>query len=117
MTLTLPWPPSVNHYWLRNRNGSMRVSDKGLAFRDEVVRHAGLRVAMRGRLSVLLQLHQPDARARDVDNICKATLDALAHADVYETDSQIDDLRVVRVGIDRKRPRVEVTVTELGVGR
>ena len=26
MTITLPWPPSVNHYWLRNRNGSVRVS-------------------------------------------------------------------------------------------
>ena len=36
INLTLPWPPSVNHYWFRNKNGSMRVGEKGVLFRDAV---------------------------------------------------------------------------------
>jgi len=43
-----------------------------------------------------VELFPPDRRKRDVDNILKALLDALTHAGVYEDDSFIDDLRVVR---------------------
>lgn len=117
MTLALPWPPSVNHYWVRTRNGGMRVSDRGVTFRNTVtllIGAAGLGGNTRlGRLSVRLCLWQPDARRRDVDNICKATLDALAHAGVYGDDSQIDVLHVERLGVDRTNPRVNVELSEL----
>jgi len=44
-------------------------------------------------------LHPPDRRRRDLDNAMKALLDSLEHAGVYDDDSQIDDLRIVRGGI------------------
>lgn len=112
MTLTLPWPPSVNHYWLRNRNGSVRVSGAGMAFRMQVMSlYRGK--PLTGRLAVVVDLYPPDRRRRDVDNVGgKALLDALAHAGVYEDDSQIDDLHIRRREVVPPG-RVVVTVTAL----
>ena len=97
-SLTLPWPPSVNHYWLRNRNGSIRVSAAGVSFRQEVwLRCRQERISgLTGRLYVSIEAFPPDARRRDLDNILKATLDALQHGGVYKDDSQIDKLLIVR---------------------
>ncbi|MEY4713325.1 MAG: hypothetical protein RIS88_2775 [Pseudomonadota bacterium] len=38
----------------------------------------------------------PDRRRRDLDNTLKATQDAMTHAGIWDDDSQIDDLRIVR---------------------
>lgn len=38
----------------------------------------------------------PDKRKRDLDNVCKATLDALQHARLFDDDAQIDELHVER---------------------
>ena len=48
------------------------------------------------RLRVDIVACMPDKRRRDIDNLSKATLDAMAHARVYEDDSQIDDQRIHR---------------------
>lgn len=48
------------------------------------------------RVRVEIVVHGPDRRARDIDNLTKAALDALTHAQVWEDDSQIDELHVVR---------------------
>lgn len=122
MTLALPWPPSVNHYWQRNRNGGLRVGDAGVAFRGATlaaVRRSGLALGDpgRSRLRVALRAFQPDKRRRDLDNLLKATLDALAHAGVYEDDAQIDELVVVRAGVDRAAPRIEVSIVEMEPAR
>ena len=113
MILVLPWPPSVNAYW-RAFRGRTILSAEGRAYRAaaQFARRSD-RDAITGRLHVRLNLYPPDARRRDVDNSCKATLDALAHAGVYGDDSQIDYLEVVRCAIDREQPRVEVEVVEL----
>lgn len=112
MTLTLPWPPSVNHYWLRNRNGSVRVSGAGVAFRLQVMSlYRG--PTMTGRLAVVVDLYPPDKRRRDIDNVGgKALLDALAHAGVYADDSQIDDLHIRRRDVVPPG-RVVVTVSAM----
>jgi len=67
---------------------------------------------MTGRLAVTVDLYPPDKRRRDVDNSAKATLDALAHAGVYEDDSQIDDLHIRRREVVPPG-RVVVTVTAI----
>jgi len=93
---TLPWPPSVNTYW-RNFDGRMIISAKGREYRETVgdqmtvqrmVKHCS------GPLRVVIEAWRPDKRRRDLDNLLKATLDGLAHAGVYEDDSQIVDLRI-----------------------
>ena len=96
--LELPWAPSVNHCWARNRDGGMRLTDAGKEFRlsvQLVVNRAKVS-KMAGRLSVEIIACPPDKRRRDIDNLVKAVLDALQHADLYDDDNQIDDLRICR---------------------
>jgi crossover junction endodeoxyribonuclease RusA len=94
--ITLPWPPSVNTYW-RNFDGRMIISAKGREYRETVGDQMILQKQIKhftGRLRVDIEAFRPDKRRRDLDNLLKATLDGLAHAGVYEDDSQIIDLRI-----------------------
>lgn len=102
ISLELPWPPSTNRIW---RNvvvaGKPRtlLSADGRAYRALVAKHCLLARANKGitsRVRVDVVAEAPDRRARDLDNILKATLDALTHAGVWQDDSQIDRLQVER---------------------
>jgi len=99
ISLELPFPPSVNHYW--GQRGKARfITKRGMDFRCAVVEECirqGIS-AIDGRLAVHIALFPPDKRKRDVDNILKALLDACEHAGCYESDSQIDELHVIRQG-------------------
>ncbi len=101
ITLCLPWPPSVNHYWKLWTQGKIvrvAVSDKGCAYRTEVYATALASKVCRveGRLSVTIEACPPDKRVRDLDNTLKALLDALSHAGVFKDDGQIDRLVIER---------------------
>jgi len=94
--ITLPWPPSVNTYW-RNFDGRMIISARGREYRETVGDQMTLQKMVKhfkGQLKVEIEAFRPDKRRRDLDNLLKATLDGLAHAGVYEDDSQIVDLRI-----------------------
>lgn len=95
--LLLPYPPSVNHYW--GQAGKHRfIGAKGKAFRLAVAEECAENgiVGLEGRLAVHVALFPPDKRKRDVDNVLKSLLDACEHAGCYESDSQIDELHIVR---------------------
>jgi crossover junction endodeoxyribonuclease RusA len=100
-TLTLPWPPTVGNYWIHWAQGKrvrMAVSKRGTDYREAVALawiEAG-RPRVEGRLTVEIEAYPPDRRVRDVDNLTKASLDALTHAGAWADDGQIDDLRIVR---------------------
>jgi len=49
------------------------------------------------RIRMCVEVYPPDKRRRDLDNLMKATADSLQHAQVYPDDSQIDDLRIIRM--------------------
>ncbi|MFM9993618.1 MAG: RusA family crossover junction endodeoxyribonuclease [Burkholderiaceae bacterium] len=92
----LPWPPSVNTYW-RTFNGRMIISARGREYRETVGDQMTLQRMVKhysGLLRVEIEAFRPDKRRRDLDNLLKATLDGLAHAGVYDDDSQIVDLRI-----------------------
>jgi crossover junction endodeoxyribonuclease RusA len=93
---TLPWPPSMNDYWVRNKNGGLRVCERGVDFRKQVAYLCRDRRPMGGRLFVTLWIFPPDNRRRDVDNIQKPVLDALQHGGVFFDDGQIDVLLTMR---------------------
>jgi crossover junction endodeoxyribonuclease RusA len=95
--LTLPWPPSINHYWRHTRNGHY-ISAEGKAYRDAVraIVAAGGAQTLSWRVAVTIAAYPPDRRRRDIDNVLKALLDALTHAGLWTDDEQIDDLRIVR---------------------
>lgn len=99
MKFSTPWPPSVNHYWLLvSRGGRPRkvIGKKGLRFRKDIKKLIGEVTPMTGRLAIIIEAYPPDRRKRDLDNILKALLDALEHADVYLDDNQIDYIQLTR---------------------
>ncbi|WP_419810783.1 RusA family crossover junction endodeoxyribonuclease [Bacterioplanoides sp.] len=98
LSLRLPYPPSINNYYGRTRTGRVFIKAHGKQFRQEVgdlIRPMLLKT-LDCRIRLWVEMYPPDRRRRDVDNIKKALLDALTHAEVYDDDCLIDDLRVVR---------------------
>ena len=102
--IELPYPPSVNHYWRRTGRG-MRVSKKGILYQYQVraiVRKLRLK-PLTGPLNVVVAMHPPDRRERDLDNIFKATFGSsfgsLSFGNVAQTGLSeqfvLDDLSVV----------------------
>lgn len=116
MMLTLPWPPTINHYYAPgSRPGTHYMTPQARAYRIEVSTRVGaqrMRKGLTGRLRLHAVAHPPDRRARDLDNLHKGLLDALQHAGVYDSDSQIDDLRIVR-GDVVKGGKIVVAVVEI----
>ena len=95
--LTLPWPPSVNNYWLKTKT-HVYISAKGRAYRERVIEEvANLgRFGADTRLQVAITAFPPDRRRRDIDNLLKCTLDSLEHAKVFKDDNQVDRLYIER---------------------
>jgi crossover junction endodeoxyribonuclease RusA len=110
--LTLSFPPSLNRLY-RNVQGKTLISREGREYRQTVgweCRAANAPTFQRRPVRLHIVAFMPDARRRDLDNLMKATLDALQHAQVFADDSQVRDLRIQHGGIDRHRPRLEVSV-------
>jgi len=108
--LTLPWPPSVNHYWGR-RGKRTFVTARGKRFR-KAVGYAVLAAKsphFAGPCELRITAYPPDRRRRDLDNITKALFDALEHAGVFD-----DDALVTRYSVERAEPvkggRVDVEI-------
>ena len=118
--LSLPWPPTVNHYWgqrvvLARADSDSRLrcpcckaplrgfvvphlTERAKRFRESVaavVAESGLQQTL-GRVAVEIAVYKPDNRVRDLDNLGKAPLDALTHAGVWGDDGQIDLLTLRR---------------------
>lgn len=113
--MTLPYPPSMNHYWVRNPHRGMRISDEGERYRSltgDVLRSYGLSFGQQ-RLKLVVGVWVPDRRRRDIDNLWKPMLDALKHGGLYDDDEQVDHEAMIRLGLDRESPRVEVFVKAL----
>lgn len=91
--LTLPYPPSINHYYRHVENRTL-ISRQGRRYREGVmgiIAEFGM-PQLSCRLRVEIDAYPPDNRERDADNIQKALLDALQHGGAYIKDSQIKDL-------------------------
>ena len=112
--VSLPWPPSVNRYW-RSVNGKVLISADGRAYRANVALMATIGkwpVWGDRNISVSIAAWFPDQRKRDLDNVLKAPLDALTHALLWTDDSQIHELHIRNMGLDRAKPRLELTIKE-----
>lgn len=93
----LPFPPSVNAYW-RHVGKRVLISEAGRIYAAAVaglVREDYLK-PLTGRLCVLIDVYPPDDKKHDLDNLLKAPLDAMTKAGVYEDDSQIDAITIIR---------------------
>jgi len=119
MMLTLPYPPSINHYWRRVGPRTL-ISREGRAFhRDVCALLAGggaRKPPAGGRIALAMDAFPPDRRRRDLDNIAKPTLDALEHAGVYTDDGQID-LLITRRREPVKPGRLDIRLDEFPLNR
>jgi len=104
INIRLPYPPTANHLHTIAR-GRKILSATGKSYYKmvavEVLSQLKRVPAMSGRLSVKIIATMPDKRRRDLDNILKAALDGMKYAGVYEDDSQIDDLQIIRSAVDK----------------
>lgn len=110
--LTLPYPPSINRYWRMWRN-RMVIGKEGREFRSNAIKaiHSRRHETFGDeRISIRIYLYPPDKRRRDIDNPMKALIDALQHAKVFNDDSQVDELCILRRSVDRVNPRAEVEI-------
>ena len=120
----LPWPASVNALY-RAVAGRVRVSAEARTWKAKAQsllacsRCTGVVWPLVGRLGVSIEVFAPNKRARDLDNLIKVTLDA-GNGLLWVDDAQIDDLRIVRCGVDvrrdvdpKKKGFIELTVSVL----
>ena len=113
MIFDLPYPPSVNHYWLAS--GKHRyISHAGRKFRRDAfyIIKAERPLLTKLAVSVTVMVWPPDRRRRDLDNILKPILDILQYANVIKDDSQVHELIVRRNEIVRGGA-TQVTVSQL----
>ena len=94
--LTLPFPLTVNHMW--GQAGKRKYLKKSAHEFRRLVQEACIEANAKisGRLAIFIALYAPTNRKYDIDNRCKAILDALEHAGVYLNDEQIDFIWIVR---------------------
>lgn len=114
MTLTLPYPPTANHYWKRCGHRYF-ISAPGTAFRTEVeARCLALGVKpLAGQVAMTVTLVPGDRRRRDIDNVLKPLLDALTHGGAWTDDSQVKRLMVTMGDPIPKQGRCMVTLMEM----
>jgi crossover junction endodeoxyribonuclease RusA len=98
--LVLPWPPSKNRLHraiCRGRYASVILSQPAREYYTLVRGYVGnVHFKAPSRLRVTIHLHGPTRRAYDLDGRVVGLLDALEAASVFENDSQIDDLHILR---------------------
>lgn len=114
--LVLPFPPSVNHYYVKTRNGIF-ISKKGKQFRKDVAELIHEQIQIKEQLNYLLKvaviLFPPDARLRDLDNYKKALLDAITESGLWKDDKLINQLYSYRGEIKREiKGATEIIISE-----
>lgn len=121
--LNLPYPPTINHYY-RHVGGSISgrkaLTDKAKRFRHDVgqvklinyklIRESGVILPFCGPVAVAVELHPPDKKTRDVDNVLKPILDALQHAGILDNDEQVEALSIRRIAAGAQLGFCSVTV-------
>ena len=97
--LFLPFPPSINSYYVKTRNGVF-ISASGKAYHkrvlEDIKEQCGPMKPLTSNVHLSVVLFMPDKRKRDLDNYMKPLLDSLTRCAFYEDDSQVDQLFVYR---------------------
>lgn len=109
--MNLPYAPSVNTYWRRGRF-STYLSPAGRDYKTavaELVSEMNTPKLGDARLKMTLIIRPRSKRIFDIDNLAKSVLDSLCEAGVYDDDSQVDELHIIR-GDPIKGGRIVVTI-------
>ena len=124
--LTLPFPPTVNHYYGKRavrskKTGKLTVvnyltkvaRDYRYTVCEMMYEQLGKAPELRGRLSMQVRLfNNAQTRSHDYDNGLKPIGDALEYSRVFINDSQIDQALIIKKRRTLK-PRVEIIINEM----
>ena len=119
ITITMPVPVSANARLIRTKGRQLTNSRKYREWFIEAYREVRSQVpepdTIEGSVGLSVTVHFKDHRRRDLDNILKGLQDVCTKALLWEDDSQIDNLHVVRGEVDsEKKGFVEVRIWEIG---
>ena len=119
ISLDLPFPPSANEYWrfVQGYAHPLLSAEARTYSRHvgNVVFASGVKRPLKGRLGVTMLLHAPDARRRDLDNYLQGPFDALTKSGLWEDDSQVDKLVVIRESVDVSKPRISTIIEHVKI--
>ena len=109
--MLFPAPPSNNVYYRRSGH-HMHISAKGKQYKQKVCEIVATYHPIKfgcAPLKVHIDYHPATRRKDDLDNRFKAILDSLTAAGVWDDDSQIDELSILRKPV-MKNGKIVVTV-------
>ena len=92
----LPYPPSINNYYARQKNGAVYIKPEGKSYRIAVKWNLHLAKPVEGKIKLHVDVFPPDKKKRDLDNLNKCLLDSLQHAGIIKDDFDIDYLSMRR---------------------
>jgi crossover junction endodeoxyribonuclease RusA len=119
--IQLPFPPSVNHMYRAGFGGKRLLTRQAKSFRNSVCLivldkcnrvESPLPIVGSIWVSIIANFPNND-RKRDIDNLLKATLDALQAAKVFCDDSQVGRLTIERA-VNVNDGSMDVKVGRLG---
>ena len=96
--LALPYPPSVNSYWL-SRGNRRYISKRGQLFKKAVYHYVlenNIQKFGDKPLEVSICIHPRSKVLMDLDNSVKAILDSCQDAGLFDDDVQVQALHVFR---------------------
>ena len=116
ITLKLPYPVSVNAYWLAA--GKRRfISKRGVQFKSAVAQawsECGHRGFGDDPVELVVYLYPRDSRLMDVDNMLKCIGDSLQDAGAFTDDQQVWKITIMR-GKPKKGGGCTVAIKEFTV--
>lgn len=110
MKMRLGFPPSVNSY-MAVVNGRKVKTKKHREYLDAHIWDSPKK-SIEGPVRVVYEATYPDGRRRDIDNLLKPLNDLLQSMGVVHDDSQIVDLRIRKIGVE-KPGWIDATITRV----
>ena len=100
LSLTLPMPPSVNHYYGHCYNHGtkqvqMYIKPEGKTYREKVYYMTANKISklhnplQTAPILFVMIKYNPKSALRDIDNPLKCLLDALTHSHIWSDDRQV----------------------------
>lgn len=86
--ITLPYPPTVNHYWKHTRQGRHYISEAGRTFKKIATEACRQFDPILGPVEIKIKIYFPDDRPRDLDNLPKGIFDSLVGAGLIQDDNR-----------------------------
>ena len=119
LKITVPLPPSVNHIYLKSKNGGMYLNEKGAKYKELVsfcIKKEALKQkwekALKEEYCYLDAVVYMDKKARDADNLYKLIQDSITMSGAVWEDDTYALNRTQRIYIDKNNPRVEITISK-----